>query len=113
MAIKGTESKQKITKELLEYFGDRAFLYNDGKEIRVNCIEAGEVCQIKIALTAAKVAVENGSDNALPGTAVVTDTPSSPAMTFGTNLEKANPTAAQPTEQEKKNIGDLLKALGL
>lgn len=108
MAIKGTESKQNITKELLSYFGDRAFMYNDGKEIRVNCMEAGELVQIKIALTAAKVAVENGSDNALPGTAA-TQTNEAP-VTFEAPKAAA---AASPTEDEKKNIGDLLRALGL
>ncbi len=106
---KGAESKQNITKELLNYFGNRAFLYNDGKEIRVNCKEAGELVQIKIALTAAKVAVTEGGDAALPG-----DMPmpleQAPLGTFNA----AEPSVvAQPTEQERHNVSELLKSLGL
>lgn len=112
MALKGTESKQKITKELLEYFGDRAFLYNDGKEIRVNCIEAGEVCQIKITLTAAKVAVENGSDNALPGTAATVGVVADKVDTFNTPTQSAG-SPIPPTAEEKKTISELLSRLGL
>lgn len=112
MAIKGTESKQKITKELLEYFGDRAFLYNDGKEIRVNCMEAGEICQIKIALTAAKVAVESGSDNVLPGTAATAEVVANKVDTMNTSSQSVG-TPIQPTTEEKKTISELLAKLGL
>ena len=111
MAVKGTESKQNITKELLNYFGERAFLYNDGKEIRVNCYEAGELVQIKIALTAAKVAVEIGADVALPGANSVMEKPAAPAVSFATT--PATQEVPQPTAEEKQNISDLLKSLGL
>lgn len=112
MAIKGTDSKQKITKELLEYFGERAFLYNDGKEIRVNCMEAGELVQIKIALTAAKVAVECGMDNAMPG-AIATNTPENIKIQDTNVQNQSVGSPVQPTEEEKTNIKNLLTKLGL
>lgn len=109
MAIKGAESKTNITKELLSYFGERAFLYNDGKEIRVNCQENGETVQIKITLTAAKVAVTEGGDIALPGednNVANIDT----AVSFNA---KDTGNIATPTESEKHNVNELLKYLGL
>lgn len=109
MAVKGTESKQNITKELLSYFGDRAFLYNDGKEIRVNCTEAGEICQIKITLTAAKMAVTEGGDTALPGTAA---TPGLQADRVDFNNAPSS-TPAQPTMEERETVASLLAKLGL
>ena len=60
MAIKCSIAKEGVANELLQYFGDRAFKYD--KEIRVNCVENGEQVQIKIALTAAKVAVTAEAD---------------------------------------------------
>ena len=71
MAVKGAAAKQEVMAVILEAFGDKAFLYNSGKEIRVNCVENGEPVQIKLALTAAKVAVEPGEDNAIPGAGLV------------------------------------------
>lgn len=111
MAMKGAESKANITKELLNYFGDRAFLYNDGKEIRVNCTEAGELVQVKITLTAAKVAVEQGGDVALPGAATATPIPNAERIDF--DAPAAPQPVAAPTEQEKHNVAVLLAKLGL
>ena len=110
MAVKGSESKAKLIKELLDYFGDRAFLYNDGKELRVNFTEAGAPVQIKVAFTAAKEVVSNGDDTALPGVEKVTSTTqeTSAGAVFGAFLA-----APQPTEEEKQNIKDLLSKLGL
>lgn len=110
MAVKGTESKQALIKELLDYFKDRAFLYNDGKEIRVNCMEAGAPVQIKIAFTAAKEIVEVGADNILPGVekTVSASQEPTPASIFGDFLA-----APQPTAEEKQNIKSLLEKLGL
>lgn len=110
MAVKGTESKNKLIQELLDYFKDRAFLYNDGKEIRVNCMEAGAPVQIKIAFTAAKEIVEVGADNALPGVEKATSTTqeTGAGAVFGAFLA-----APQPTEEEKHNVKELLAKLGL
>ena len=111
MAIKGQTSKENLIKELLEYFGDRAFRYD--KDLRVNCTEDGQPCQIKINFTVSKVAVEKDGDTALPGENVVIDTQATPAMTFGTNMEEAKGTPIQPTVEEKKTISELLSKLGL
>ena len=63
--IKGQASKEALIQELLNYFGDRAFQYD--KEIRVNMMEDGQLTQIKLTLTAAKVMVNDGGDAAVPG----------------------------------------------
>ena len=106
MAIKGTQAKQEITQEILTFFGDRAFLYNDGKEIRVNCTEDGQLVQIKIALTASKVAVNAGDDNAIP--AAVAAPSATSQNTFTTPA-----VVLEPTVEEKQNILDLMRGLGL
>ena len=54
---KGAESKAAVTKKILETFAG-SFTYNDGKEIRIPCQEAGETVQIKVTLTCAKENVE-------------------------------------------------------
>jgi hypothetical protein len=103
MAIKGAESKNIITQKILETFGG-SFLYNDGKEIRVPMLENGETVQIKVTLTAAKVNVSPEGETALPG-----EDNTDLSITFSTNMvEKTAPTA-----EEKKNVADLLKSLGL
>lgn len=93
---KGAVAKQEITKKILEIFNG-SFVYNDGKEIRVPIVENGEVVQIKITLTAAKVAVEAGTDKAVPG--------ATPA--------KAEDGVKEITTDEKNEVNDLISALGL
>ena len=106
---KGTASKQEVAATILEAFGDKAFLYNDGKEIRVNCIENGEPVQIKIALTAAKVAVEPGADNAMSGTGLVkNDEPPFPAVG-----KRAEVTKIEASTEEKEAVAALMKELGI
>lgn len=108
---KGAQAKQEVAKKILEAFGDKAFLYNDGKEIRINCTEAGELVQIKVALTASKTAVENGSDNALPQAA--TPIPKAEMIDFSDDAPATPAPVTAPTEQEKHNIAELLAKLGL
>jgi len=111
MALKGAKAKEELTQELLKYFGDKAFKYD--KEIRVNLIEDGQPVQIKVALTAAKVAVEKNGDTALPGENIIVDSQATPAMTFGTNMEETKGSPIPPTAEEKKTISELLAKLGL
>lgn len=94
---KGAASKTAITNKLLEIF-DGSFVYNEGKEIRIPMIENGETVQIKVTLTAAKVAVEAGADTAIPGT------------TPEVNAEGA---VKEITSDEKNEVNDLISALGL
>ena len=103
---RGQVAKQEVTKKILSAF-DGAFLYNDGKEIRIPCQEDGELIQIKVALTAAKENVNQGDDNIVPGENVVNES------TFTNTTSKIETKTTEPTEAEKQNVADLLKALGL
>ena len=108
---KGAASKQEVAATILETFGDKAFLYNDGKEIRVNCIENGEPVQIKIALTAAKVAVEPGADNAMPGANKLVKDDAAP---FPTPVGKrADAVKIEASNDEKEAVAALMKELGI
>lgn len=100
---KGQQLKKDIQNQILAAFPG-AFLYNDGKEIRICGSENGEQLQIKCVLTCAKECVENGADAAMPG-----DFPA-PKMTAPTP-ERTAPVA--PTAEEKQKVADLLKSLGL
>lgn len=115
MAIKGTQAKSEVAKIILDTFGDRAFLYNDGKEIRINCTEAGELVQIKVALTAAKVAVEQGADSAVPGSIKPTapTIPKSEMIDFEAAETQPQVAPIEPTADEKARIKELMAKLGL
>ena len=53
---KGQAAKQEVMATILSTFTD-SFMYNGGKEIRINTSENGEPVQIKVTLTAAKTSV--------------------------------------------------------
>lgn len=103
---RGQVAKQEVTKKILSVF-DGAFLYNDGKEIRIPCQEDGELIQIKVALTAAKENVNQGDDNIIPGENTINES------AFTHTVSKEETKIVEPTEAEKQNVADLLKALGL
>ena len=105
MAVKGAESKNKITQKILETF-EGSFLYNDGKEIRIPLLENGETVQIKVTLTAAKVNVSPDEENAIP--AAYAQNIADNVICTSNIIEKTAPTA-----EEKKNVADLLRSLGL
>ena len=99
---KGQLLKKEVQTKILETFPG-SFLYNDNKEIRICGIEGGEMIQIKVALTCAKENVECGSDNATPGD-------------FPTPFKEITPertTPVAPTTEEKQNVANLLRSLGL
>lgn len=100
---KGTQSKLTITKKILQMF-DGAFEYNGGKEIRIPMAEDGQDIQIKVALTCAKDNVEPGDDVALPGEkSEITNVVAAPAEVKH----------VKPTAEEKQNVSDMLRSLGL
>lgn len=101
---RGQIAKAEIQKKILSNF-EGSFLYNDGKEIRIPVQENGELIQIKVALTAAKENVEQGADNAVPGVAAE-------KIDFESEVKTVKP-VVEATEEEKNNVNDLLKALGL
>lgn len=93
---RGQEAKNAITQKILSTF-EGAFVYD--KEIRVPYMEAGELVQVKITLTAAKTNVDTGDEDKLPGTVEAPVTPAS--------------TSATPTQDEINNVQTLLQSLGL
>jgi hypothetical protein len=99
MAAKGSVAKQKIFKKILEVFPD-SFMYNDGKEIRINEIEDGVPVQIKVTLTAAKAPVENETvPNSIPTNEV--------------NINTSEEYPEEPSPEEKERLQLLLNKLGL
>jgi len=103
MGAKGSILKQEIASKILAAFPG-SFLYNDGKEIRINGTEEGQPLQIKLSLTTAKVAVEGGSDIVLPGEAATADV--KPNV-----VNERIP--QEPSEEEKERLTMLLNKLGL
>lgn len=101
MAAKGSILKQEIAGKILETFPG-SFLYNDGKEIRINGVEEGQELQIKVTLTCAKVAVEGGSDTVAADSKGIVAT-----------AEGWEGTPQEPTEEEKERLTMLLDKLGL
>ena len=104
MAARGAESKERVMQTILETFPS-AFKYD--KEIRIPMYENGEEIQIKVTLTAAKTNVESGGDTAVPG---ATKTVVKEMATTGPTETKV---PVEPTEEEKRNVANLLNMLGL
>lgn len=109
---KGAIAKQEILKQLKAAFPN-GFVYNDNKEYRINTFENGESVQIKLAVSCALKPVECGDDVALPG-----DTGSAFPAPVVKNAATETPTPPQPTyipptEDEKKNVANLLARLNL
>ena len=108
MAAKGSQAKEIITKKILETF-EGAFVSE--KEIRIPIMEDGVALQIKVTLTCAKTNIDpNGID------ILSTPTPSvetNSRVDFDSLDAKTIAEQTKPTEEEKQNVADLLKALGL
>ena len=76
MSARGSILKKEVAEKILAAFPGNSFLFNDGKEIRINGMEDGQKLQIKVTLTCAKVAVEGGSE--VPSSGEVTGTGPAP-----------------------------------
>lgn len=105
MAARGSVLKQEVATKILAAFPG-SFLYNDGKEIRINGVEDGQNLQIKVTLTCAKVAVEGGEDTVLPGENIKTASPAQ-AITISEKIPQ------EPTNEEKERLKTLLNQLGM
>lgn len=105
MSARGSILKQEVATKILAAFPG-SFLYNDGKEIRINGTENGENLQIKVTLTCAKVAVEGGEDIVLPGESIKTTSPAQ----IVTTSEKI---PQEPSNEEKEKLRKLLNQLGM
>ena len=97
MAARGTIAKQEVTEKLREAFGDN-FIGEYEKKVYVWANDGGDRVQIAITLTCPKIQIE-------------TDTTSA-------DSDSAFPTAASAqsiefTDQEKKNLEDLMERLNL
>ena len=101
MAAKGSEAKKIVINKILEQFSG-SFLYNDGKEIRINLQENGEPVQIKVTLTCAKTPV--GGDGV--STLVEGETPKS-------EIAPTETVISEPTEDEKARLKALIEKLGM
>lgn len=101
---KGAIAKEKIKEKILNTF-EGSFVYNSGKEIRIPIDEEGNEVQIKVALTCAK-------DNVSPEGEVI-KAAAAPSEEGMINSFPAPHKIAEPTEEEKQNVADLLKSLGL
>ena len=102
---KGSLAKEQIFTKMLEVF-DGSFMYNGGKELRIPWDEGNGEIQIKVALTCAKENVNPNGDVVPKGAAVVKEE----GPTIGFPEPKK---IVEPTAEEKQNVEDLLKALGL
>lgn len=107
MAAKGSILKEEIMQKILESFPG-SFKYD--KEIRIPGVENGESLQIKITLTCAKTNVEPGGDTAMPGVVKPKATSASVASNIGS---ASSHFMNEPTEEEKKNVAELISKLGL
>ena len=111
---KGAELKVNVGNKILELFGEDAFWNGEGKEIRINGKENGEVLQVKITFTVAKTPVEPGAVDAIPGAApkkaTTTAVPKGDAPSFPE--PKATETV-ELTDKEKDAVADLMRELGL
>jgi hypothetical protein len=89
---KGTVAKSEITKKLLETF-EGSFPYD--KEIRIPWVENGEQVEIKVTLTCAKTNVGNA------------------ATEVKSDIEPKETASGMITEDEKKEVVNLIEKLGL
>ena len=98
---KGTQSKTVIFEALRKTFPD-AFWEEDGKILRIPLDENGDIVEIKVTLTAAKVAIFK----ALNKTSAFSN--EEPAEV---PVETPTHASIEPTEEEKQNVEKLLRSL--
>ena len=111
MAAKGSVLKQEIAQKILAAFPG-SFLYNDGKEIRINGTEDGVSLQIKCVLTCAKTPVDNiaiSADISQTGDNGIVQT-----VNVGMNPPVTGEKIPnEPSEEEKERLATLISRLGL
>ena len=101
MAAKGTEAKERVTKKILECFGQNdAFVFD--KKIYINTTENGEKVQVALTLTCPKTMVGEISK------------PTDSAFDLGVATAAPEPfKPAEITTEERETVIDLMKKLGL
>ena len=98
MAVKGTQSKEFVAKQILSAF-EGSFKYD--KEIRIPCFEDGQEIQIKVTLTTASKNVAPDEDIALPGAKVAAEVYQAPPQSY-----------IPPSNGDKSTVADLVARLG-
>lgn len=111
MASRGSILKQEIAQKILAAFPG-SFLYNDGKEIRINGVEDGVQLQVKCVLTCAKTPVDNiviSADISQTGDNEVVQT-----VNVGMNPPVTGEKIPnEPSKEEKERLATLISKLGL
>lgn len=110
MAAKGSVAKIEVGNQIINLFGENAFWNGEGKELRINTTENGEPIQVKVAFTVAKVAVEPGDAEAVPGAKVGTTVAKGEGPTF------PEPKAGEQIEasaEEIDAVANLMASLNL
>ena len=105
MAARGSIAKEEVMNKILATFPG-AFKYEN--ELRIPLVENGEELQIKVTLTAAKNMVAAGGDTAMPGAQ-----PKEVVVGFSATGPVTERVPVEPTDEEKKNVSNLLNMLGL
>ena len=103
MAARGAIAKEQIIEKLLQFFPGS---FKNDKEIRIPVEENGEDIQIKVTLTAAKVNIPNPNEEGVTSGSTLSDTD-----TTSSKIDNAEVT--EITEEEKKEVEDLIKTLKL
>lgn len=103
--VKGSASKTQIFNKILEIFPN-SFMYNDGKELRINMTEEGELVQIKLTATCAKTPVSADASSEVPEKV-------EPIIPADCPFEVKEPQSFEPTLEEKENLQKLMNKLGL
>ena len=101
---KGAIAKEEIFAKMMEVF-EGSFMYNNGKELRIDWEEEGNPVQIKVTLTRATEAVSPEGE-VKKAAAIAKEAGPIPSATVPTSFK-------EPTPEEKQNVEDLLKSLGL
>lgn len=107
---KGSVAKQEIFNKMMEAFPG-SFMFNNNKELRINCMEDGELVQIKVTLTAAKDAITpDGGEPVISMSQPVVFDDSTAAPPFDSTSEPAalDPQLSEPREEEKANLQRLI-----
>lgn len=106
---KGSVAKSEVYNKIMEVFPG-SFMYNDGKELRINITENGEPVQLKLVLTASKTIVTN--DIVSISSSIVEDDCNFP-LPWNTVPEESEKKNLEVTQKEKDELSNLMKALNL
>jgi len=94
---RGAKAKEEVIAKILETFSGS---FKNDKEIRIPIQEDGEIIQIKVALTAAKVNVSPDGEDAV----FMNNTSTPSAVSAESHM-------IEPTVEEKRNVEEIIRNL--